>query len=487
MHVARHLSIKWLTKLIRKPGFWFILALLVLITLPHYSEVLKHPLFLVSAMSNLGLDRHAFERILYLVPIFLAGFIFSWRGAFVTSLVALAGLLPRAIFITPHPLDSLLETGAVFTVGNAVSIAFASLRREREYRARLEVAQQEQRLFEEKYRELFESANDAIWIHNLAGNIVVANRASAILTGYSLKELSSIKSQSLFTKGSLDDIDHRKDLPFKNRVPGHLSEVKIIKKDKSEAHVQLSTNPVFSNGQVVGFQHIARDITEQKRMQENLRFYLHQITRAQEEERKRIARAIHDESVQSLASLAHKIEAVAAKKARLPQDVVQYLEGLCAETKGVMNGLRRFSHGLRPGVLDQVGLSSALELLAEELSSEQNISTSFEISGPERRLEPEAELALFRIAQEALSNIRRHSGARKAEVKLLFTSQKVQLTISDNGRGFQLPQVLGDLANERKLGILGMQERTSLFNGKFSVRSVVGKGTVVMVEVSDKV
>jgi len=152
-----------------------------------------------------------------------------------------------------------------------------------------------------------------------------------------------------------------------------------------------------------------------------------------------------------------------------------------------MNGLRRFSHGLRPGVLDQVGLVSALELLAEELNSEHNISTSLEISGPERRLEPEVELALFRIAQEALSNIRRHSGAKKAEVKLLFTDRRVKLTVSDNGKGFQLPEVLGDLANEGKLGILGMQERTSLFNGKFSVRSVVGKGTVMVVEVSDEV
>ena len=485
--MVRYLSLSQLIRNIRRPGFWLILALLVLITLLHYGQDLGFSVFHAPIMADLGLDRHAFERILYLAPIVLAGFIFSWRGAFVTSLIALAGLLPRAIFISPHPLDALLETGAVFTVGNAVSISFASLRREREYRVRLEVAQQEQRLFEEKYRELFESANDAIWIHNLAGNIVVANKACATLTGYSLKELSTIKSQNLFTKSSLDDIDHLKDLPFKNKVPGHLSEVKIIKKGKSEAHVQLSTNPVFSNGQIVGFQHIARDITEQKRMQANLRFYLHQITRAQEEERKRIARAIHDESVQSLASLTHKIEALAAKKARLPGDTAQHLEGLCSETKGIMNGLRRFSHGLRPGVLDQVGLGSALELLAEELGSEQSISTSLEISGPERRLEPEVELALFRIAQEALSNIRRHSGAKKAEVKLLFTDRKVKLTISDNGSGFQLPEVLGDLANEGKLGILGMQERTSLFNGKFSVRSVVGKGTIVAVEVSDKV
>ena len=483
----RYLPLSWLTKDIRKPGFWLILALLVLITLLHYGQALGFPVFLGQIMSNLGLDRHAFERILYLAPIVLAGFVFSWRGAFVTSLIALACMLPRAIFFSAHPIDALFETSAVFIVGNVLAISFASLRKEREYRTRLEATQQELQASEERYRELFESANDAIWLHDLEGNIVAANKACANITGYSLKEFSTIKSDNLFTKNCLSDINHIKDLRFKNGAPGHLSEVKIIRKDKSEAHVQLSTNPIYITGQIVGFQHIARDITEQKRMQENLRFYLHQITRAQEEERKRIARAIHDESVQSLASLAHKIEAITTEKWRLPKDAIHYLEGLCAETKGIMDGLRRFSHGLRPGVLDQVGLGSALELLAEELGSEQNISTSLEISGPERRLEPEVELALFRIAQEALSNIRRHSEAKKAAIKLQFTSRKVKLTVSDDGRGFQLPEVLGDLATEGKLGILGMQERTSLFNGKFSVKSVVGKGTIVVVEVSDEV
>lgn len=485
--MVRYLSLSWLTRNIRGSGFWLILTLLVVITIPHYHEVLEHPSFLISIVSNLGLDRHAFERILYLAPIVGAGFLFGWRGAFFTSLAALACMLPRIIFISPHPVESLFETGAVFIFGNILAVSFASLRKEREYRTRLEVTQQELRASEERYRELFESANDAIWLHDLEGNIVAANKACANITGYSLKEFSTIKSHNLFTKDCLNDIKHLKDLRFKNGAPGHLSEVKIIRKDKSEAHVQLSTNPIYITGQIVGFQHIARDITEQKRMQENLRFYLHQVTRAQEEERKRIARAIHDESVQSLASLAHKIEAITTEKWRLPKDAIHYLEGLCAETKGIMDGLRRFSHGLRPGVLDQIGLGSALELLVEELGREQDISASLEISGSERRLEPEVELTLFRIAQEALSNIKRHSEAKKAAIKLQFTSRKVKLTVSDDGRGFQLPEVLGDLATEGKLGLLGMQERARLLNGKFSVKSIVGKGTKVVVEVSDEV
>jgi PAS domain S-box-containing protein len=486
--VLRYLWLSWLTRNIRRPGFWLILALLVIITVPHYHEVLRLPPSLIPIISHVGLDRHAFERILYLAPIAGAGFLFGWRGALITSLAALACMLPRSIFISLHPMESLFETSAVFIVGNVLAVSFASLRKEREYRIRLEVAQQELQATGERYQALFESANDAIWLHDLEGNIVAANKASAALTGYSLEKLSTIKSHNLFAKGGcLESINQMEDSLLKNGTSGHLSEAKIIRKDKSESYVQLSTNPISINGQVVGFQHIARDITEQKRMQENLRFYLHQVTRAQEEERKRIAREIHDESVQSLASLAHKIEAIATEKRRLPKEVIHYLEGLWSETKSIIDGLRRFSHELRPGVLDQVGLGSALELLVEELSKEQNISTSLEISGSERRLQPEVELALFRIAQEALSNIRRHSEAKKSAIKLLFTSRKVKLTVSDDGRGFQLPEVLGDLANEGKLGLLGMQERTLLLNGKFSIKSIVGKGTKVVVEVSSEV
>ena len=485
--MVRYLSLGWLTRNIRGSGFWLILTLLVLITIPHYHEVLEHPSFLISIVSNLGLDRHAFERILYLAPIVGAGFLFGWRGAFFTSLAALACMLPRVIFISPHPVESLFETGAVFIFGNVLAISFASLRKEREYRIRLEVAQEELQATGERYRELFESANDAIWLHDLEGNIVAANKASAALTGYSLEKLSTIKSRNLFAKGCLEGINHIEESLFKKGAPGHLSETKIIRKDKSEAYVELSTNPISISGQIVGFQHIARDITEQKRMQENLRFYLRQVTRAQEEERKRIAREIHDESVQSLASLAHKIEAITTEKWGLPKDVTHYLKGLWSETKSIMDGLRRFSHELRPGVLDQIGLVSALELLVEELGREQYISTSLEISGSERRLEPEIEVTLFRIAQEALSNIKRHSEAKKAAIKLLFTSRKVKLTVSDDGRGFQLPEVLGDLATEGKLGLVGMQERTRLLNGKFSIKSIVGKGTKVVVEVSDEV
>ncbi|MBA7715522.1 Signal transduction histidine-protein kinase/phosphatase DegS [subsurface metagenome] len=146
-------------------------------------------------------------------------------------------------------------------------------------------------------------------------------------------------------------------------------------------------------------------------------------------------------------------------------------------------GLRRFSHELRPGVIDHTGLVPALEILTEELSKEESVNSRLEIMGSERRLTPETELTLFRIAQEALHNVRRHSGATKAAIRLKFTRRKARLTVSDNGRGFEVPDVLSDFATESKLGLIGMQERARLLNSKFLIKSQVGRGTTIMVEV----
>ena len=227
------------------------------------------------------------------------------------------------------------------------------------------------------------------------------------------------------------------------------------------------------------------DLTEQRRLKANMEFYLSQVTRAQEEERKRIAREIHDESIQSLATLALGIDAIAREKKRLPEDVILRLKGLRAETDSISDGLRRFSHELRPGVIDQVGLVPALEILTEELNKENRVKTSLEVAGSEQRLIPETELALFRIAQEALRNVKKHSSATKAAIRLKFTRSKVKLTVSDDGRGFELPGTLSDFAADGKLGLIGMQERIRLLGGKLLVRSWVGRGTTVVVEMAD--
>ena len=232
-----------------------------------------------------------------------------------------------------------------------------------------------------------------------------------------------------------------------------------------------------------GRQLIARDVTEQRRMEENLRFYLHQATRAQEEERKRIARELHDDAAQDLVALSRQIENFASASGRLSRRQVELLEELRGQVDKILEGVRRFSQDLRPSILDDLGLLPALEWLTSDVSEHFGIEVGMAVVGAERRFSTEVELALFRIAQEALRNVWRHSGALRARVTVEFADGKTALTVTDDGRGFVVPQRPDDMAKAGKLGLGGMQERARLIGGTLTLRSRPRKGTTVTVEV----
>ncbi len=640
----QRLSANWMMKVVRRPGFWLVVALLALITIPHYGENLEHAALLTNLTANLGMDRHAFERVLYLLPIILSGFLFGWKGGVITSLVALACMLPRAIFISPFPRDALFETGAVFVVGNLTAFSFGFLHKERERRIQLAaldqisnavsqslelgqvlstsidnvmdvmkvdaaliflldeeageltltahggVSQQfaqgvgklklgeglnglvaqtgepvfvndsfndarltkmavreegirsqlivplkskgrvmgticvamrsyrrfpqdsvelltaignqigvavdnarlyqeelelteELRISEEKYRELFENAHDAIWVHDLQGNITLANKACEELSGYCVAELIGKNVSMLLVPEALALAREVKDRLLRGEAMEQRYEQRLKRKDGSEASLQLSTSPVFSGGQLVAFQHIARDITEEKRMQENLRFYLKQATKSQEEERKRIARELHDETIQELVVLSRQVDDLAFSGLILSEQNISRHIGLRQQINNIIQGVRRLSQDLRPAALDRLGLLAALEWLTSNVAEYSGIAIELNVCGQERRLSEEAELVLFRITQEALRNVWRHSQATRAEVMVAFDQGKTMIAISDNGKGFALSGSVDDLSRDGKFGLAGMQERARLLGGAVKVESEPGKGTAVTVEI----
>ena len=224
------------------------------------------------------------------------------------------------------------------------------------------------------------------------------------------------------------------------------------------------------------------NITEQKRLREDMEFYIREITIAQEQERKRISRELHDETAQSLADLYTDVDMTIMKE-QLSEKVVRRLEQLRLKIDSMLEEVRRFSHELRPGLLDQFGLIPSLESLAEDVNTEEKISCRLEVTGSEQRLSPEAEALLFRITQEALRNIKKHAKATEAIVRVDFSRGKAGLSITDNGIGFKVPEILSGFARRGKLGLMGMQERAHLLNGSLKVKSTAGKGTTVTVEI----
>ncbi len=470
-------------KLVGNPGFWFIIVLLALIAIPHYADAIGHPTFLNNLMSEVGLTRHTFERILFLAPIVWAGFMFGFKGALATSVVALSLMLPRAIWSADRT-DSIFESTAVFVIGNVLALTFESLKHARERRIELEKAQRDLQLSEQRYRSLFEDAHDAIWLQDMEGNIVASNRANKALTGYDASEIIGMNVRQFLSPEALEVARKIRRRLIDQKSPGVTYDQKIRRKDGTEATVRLSSSVIRAGGVPIGFQHIARDITEEQHMQESQRYYLEQVTRAQEQERTRISRELHDDTIQSLVVLARQIDALASSKSDLPPEVRSKLEELWQQTNNIMQGVRRLSQDLRPAALDRLGLIPAIQMLASNTTQYSGIPVKVRIMGSERRLGEEVELVLFRIVQEALRNVWRHSGATAAEVTVEFTNYKIKVTVSDNGKGFDLPPSVVDFAKDGKLGLAGMEERARLVGATLSAESARGKGTSIAIEMA---
>jgi len=211
-----------------------------------------------------------------------------------------------------------------------------------------------------------------------------------------------------------------------------------------------------------------------------LESYVLQVTRAQEEERKRIARELHDDAAQSLVSLCRGLDGLAEPAWALPGAATLRLRELRGEAGEVLESVRRFSRDLRPAMLDDLGLVPALEWLTSDLEDRLGLDAGLEISGSPRRLSPEVEVALFRIAQECIRNVERHAHASRVLVQAVFEDPVLTLSVTDDGVGFD-PNVDHLLVSGR-LGLVGARERAQLVGGSLSVRSAPQQGTTVTVK-----
>ena len=464
----------------RNPHLWVITALTILIAISYYADHFDlgwipfgQRFFPTEYIHDL--HRH----FLFLIPMLYCAAIFRFRGAVVISLATFCIMLPRGLFISPYP--DPISRAVIFMVVASLATILLGLeqkRRHGEKKAHLELMASEA-----CHRELFKCASDAIFIRHLEGNIIEVNQAASALTGYTVDELARMNISEFLTPESFEITMERQKRQLEGEATSQRYELEIIKKDGTRVIIESVTSLITEKEQSIGIQAVTRDITEQKRWRENMLLYISEITRAQEEERRRIARELHDDTAQALATLSLDIEAIARARERLSEGTLEQLEQLRDKIGTIMEGVHRFSHDLRPGVLDQLGLLPALEWLADDVTINHGIDARVEVIGTKRRLSPEGELLLFRIAQEALSNVRKHSQATEAEIRVEFAPEEVRLAVTDNGQGFEIPEMLSDFAGEGKLGILGMHERARLLNGSFSVESEAGKGTTVSVEV----
>ncbi|MBI2866596.1 MAG: HAMP domain-containing protein [Chloroflexi bacterium] len=210
---------------------------------------------------------------------------------------------------------------------------------------------------------------------------------------------------------------------------------------------------------------------------------LGKVISAQEEERRRLARELHDETAQTIGALS-----IALDRARyglrdaLPETVeqIQEAQGIA---RRLLEGMRRLILDLRPTALEDLGLVPAIRWYAETHLQERGVKTAVEVDQPAVRLPAHLEVALFRIVQEAINNVAKHSHARQAHIRLFFYDSVARIVVADDGQGFNVASVFRPSPSGQSVGLLGMQERTRLLGGRMDIHSEEGKGTQITVEV----
>jgi len=466
----RHWGRSWvrLWQLLRPPvsdpKFWATQGLVVVIAGVHdFVE-------LTGLIEGLGMA-YLLPISFFFIPVIYAALFFGLRGALATALWCTVLTVPNWLFV--HDGTTRLGSVSQMVIINLIAIFVGS-----RVDAQMKAAQALQ-LSETKYRGLFDTAGEGILVLDLARRIAECNTAAASLLRGSVESLRGKRlDEVLGGKGAsalLAGVDNSRNGPG--------AAVPLESPPGEQVWVEPVANPLA--GQEGLTQIVLRNVSDQRRRQTELASYSAQIVRAQEEERQRLAQELHDETIQSLLLLCRMLDdsdvtpgAEAADSATVLRDAHGYAQSLVAS-------VRALASGLRPSLLDDLGLSSALDTILTDVASRCSIRGKLIIRGPERRLPTEVELALFRIGQEALHNVERHSDASQINVTLRYRPGKTQLLVADDGKGFIVPETTAELSKRNKLGLIGMQERARIAGGTFVIESTPGMGTRIVVEVTD--
>jgi two-component system sensor histidine kinase UhpB len=321
---------------------------------------------------------------------------------------------------------------------------------------------------EEQYRELFENANDMVFTADLEGNLTSLNHAGERLSGYPRTEALSLNIAAVIspeyaaTARRAGEGEHGHD--------GTRHVVDMITRDGRRVPVEISTRLIRRHGQPTGLQGIARDITERKQAEEALR----RVNERLEEGIKRIAHALHDDAGQLLAAVHLALQEIAIE---LPPEQRSRLERISVPLDEATEQLRRLSHELRPVILDDFGLVPAFEFLAEGVAKRTGLVIRLEGSLRER-LAPVVETTLYRIVQEALTNVGRHACATHVTIQIRKNGRSVECTVRDDGIGFD-EAALWAQRGRPSLGLIGIRERATALGGTFSITSGPGLGTTL--------
>jgi len=442
---------RWLGLPVRSRPFWIVqLGVLLVAFLDEITQYVLHPPadFVIPPSTIAGL---------LLVPVVYAALNFGVRGSVSTSLWAT--VLMFHDWVIPGDVSPTVEWGEIGSLVIINGVAFIvgqRVERESGARARAERALLASEVAEARYRALFDEQHAPVLVTDAAGLVTEANTAATSLlgagaSGRRLSELIQVPAEAIL-EGAVSR------LPVGDRV--FVPKARTLEIGLAERLVQI----------------VLVDVTEEEQRALEQRAYAARLVTVQEDERRRLARDLHDDPVQLLIHHTRMLKQLSDDRRLAPELMPLVLQGgqLAAQ---VVDVLRILIRGLRPPVLDDLGLVAALRQLVAECDARQAISIRLQVSGDQVRLSSENELTAYRVAQESLSNVVHHADATCAVVHLKFGPQVV-LTVTDDGCGIPASSTVS-ITPGGHVGLIGMRERVNLVGGSLEVGANTPHGTRV--------
>ena len=271
-------------------------------------------------------------------------------------------------------------------------------------------------------------------------------------------------------------------LKSKDRVLGIMNVACSTEQNFTETDFELFNSIGFQVGLAMENSMLYSESKQKEELRGQL---LSSIISAQEEERKRISRELHDESGQTLTAAIMNVEAIESLVPAKESVLREKIQGVKALISHTLEDIRRMTHDLRPMALDDLGLASAIRAYSKNRLEAIGIQVQFDSKGlnASRRLSPAIETALFRIIQEAANNIVKHADAHKVGIHLSVENEIIKATVEDDGKGFEPDSVFASGSSRQSLGLLGIKERVALLGGSFTIRSRRHQGTRLIVEI----
>jgi len=443
--------VRWMGLPLRSRQFWIVQAGVLLVAF--MDEIV---LDLLRVKPPFEMPRSTITALL-LIPVIYAALNFGVRGAVGTALWATALMFPDWLFIAGvTTVNAWVEIGNLMILNAVAFIVGQRVEREGQARLRAEGALRASEVAEARYRALFDEQHAPVLVTDSAGVVAEANAAATSLlgTGVPGRLLSDLVATSVTAI-----------------LAGTVRRLSVGERVFAPA---ARTLDVGSGERLV--QIVLVDVTEEERRLREQGAYAAHLLTVQEDERRRLAQDLHDDPVQTLTYHVRMLEQLSDDPSLAP-DLAERVRRGGELATGVVKVLRTVIHGLRPPVLDDFGVVAALRQLVGEVRARHGISVRLRVSGEPVRLAAQSELAVYRVAQEALSNVVHHARATNIRVDLQF-GEEVVLTVTDDGCGIPATSITS-ASSGGHLGLIGMRERVNQVGGSLEISANTPHGTLV--------